>query len=398
MNKKTLNDFDATGKRVLVRVDFNVPLDKELSITDDIRIQAALPTLRFLLDKGASLIVMSHLGRPKGAPERKYSMAPVAGRLQSLLPWHRVQLANDIVGPSVKAMADYLQPGDILLLENLRFHPGEQKGDPAFAAAIAALGDAYVNDAFGTSHRADASMEAVPQAVRAKGGPVVAGLLVEKEIAYLGNAVLNPKRPFVAILGGAKVSDKIAVISNLLDKVDALLIGGGMANTFLAAQGKEMGKSLVEAEALDTARGILAKAGGRLHLPVDVVAAVAFEANAEASIVSVDAVPADRMVLDIGPATIASYQKVLESAQTVVWNGPLGVFEMPRFAEGTFAVAHTLAGLADATTIIGGGDSAAAISLAGLEDKVTHVSTGGGASLTFLEGQPLPGIEILDEA
>ncbi len=398
MNKKTLNDFDPTGKRVLVRVDFNVPLDKELSITDDIRIQAALPTLRYLLEKDARLIVMSHLGRPKGAPERKYSMAPVAGRLQALLPWHRVQLANDIIGPEVQALADNLQPGDILLLENLRFHPGEQKGDPAFAAAIAALGEAYVNDAFGTSHRADASMEAVPQAVRAKGGPVVAGLLVEKEIAYLGNAVLNPRRPFVAILGGAKVSDKIAVINNLLDKVDALLIGGGMANTFLAAQGKEMGKSLVEADALDTARSILAKASGRLHLPVDVVAATAFDANAEAAVVSVDAVPADRMVLDVGPATVAAYQRVLENAKTVVWNGPLGVFEMPRFAEGTFAIAHTLAGLADATTIIGGGDSAAAISAAGLEDKVTHVSTGGGASLTFLEGQALPGIEVLDEA
>ena len=297
----------------------------------------------------------------------------------------------------VTSLVDYLQPGDIVLLENLRFHPGEKKGSADLASAIAALGEAYVNDAFGTSHRADASMYAVPQAVRAKGGPVVAGLLVEKEIAYLGNAVTDPKRPFVAILGGAKVSDKIEVINNLLTKVDALLIGGGMANTFLAAQGKEMGKSLVEKEVLDTARDLLNKGEGRLHLPTDVVAASEFKADADAKVLPAGDVPADRMVLDIGPETVAAYQKVLDGAKTVVWNGPMGVFEFPRFAQGTNAIAETLAGLEDATVVIGGGDSAAAITQAGLADKVTHVSTGGGASLAFLEGKPLPGIEVLDD-
>ncbi len=398
MNKKTLRDFDPAGKRVLVRVDFNVPQDENLSISDDVRIRAALPTLQYLLERGASLIVMSHLGRPKGEGDRRYSMAPVAGRLQTLLPWHRVHLANQVIGPQVQALVEHLLPGDLVLLENLRFAEGEKKGDPTFAAALAALGDAYVNDAFGTSHRADASMYALPQAMRAKGGPVVAGFLVEKEITYLGRAVAQPRRPFVAILGGAKISDKIGVITNLLDKVDALLIGGGMANTFLAAQGKAMGKSLVETAVLDTARDLLHRAGDRLHLPVDVVAATAFAAEAEAEIVAVDAIPPESMVLDIGPATVAAFQKVLEGSRTVVWNGPLGVFEFPRFAAGTLAIAHTLAELTDAITIIGGGDSAAAINQAGLADKVTHVSTGGGASLEFLEGKELPGIAVLDDA
>ena len=397
MNKKTIRDFDPRGKRVLVRVDFNVPIDEHGQITDDTRIRAALPTLNYLLERGASLILMSHLGRPKDAPDPKYSLAPVAHHLQSLLPDYRVRMATEVTGPGVDTLVKNMGPGDIVMLENVRFTPGEKKGDPAYAAAIAALGDAYVNDAFGTSHRADGSMVAVPEAVRVKGGAVVAGLLVEKEIEYLGNAVTNPQRPFVAILGGAKVSDKIAVINNLLTKVDALLIGGGMANTFLAAQGKEMGKSLVEADALDTARELLARSDGRLYLPTDVVAAAAFAADADASIVPIDQVPPDRMVLDIGPATVSIYQKVLAPAKTVVWNGPLGVFEFPRFALGTLAIAHTLAGLEGATTIIGGGDSAAAVTQAGLADKVTHVSTGGGASLEFLEGKTLPGIAVLDD-
>ncbi len=397
MNKKTIRDLDPQGKRILVRVDFNVPLDEHRLISDDTRIQAALPTLQALLDRGASLILMSHLGRPKDKPEPQYSLAPVAHHLQTLLPQARVRMASDVVGESVAILAHALQPGDILLLENLRFHPGEKKGDPAFAAALADLGHDYVNDAFGTSHRADASMVAAAQAVQARGGAAVAGLLVEKEIAYLGNAVRAPRRPFVAILGGAKVSDKIGVITNLLDKVDALLIGGGMANTFLAAQGLEMGASLVEGNALDAARGLLAQAGDRLHLPTDVIAASSFAADADAVTLPADQVPGERMVLDIGPATVAAYQAVLTAAKTVVWNGPLGVFEFPRFAQGTFAIAHTLAGLHDAVTIIGGGDSAAAVAQAGLADQVSHVSTGGGASLAFLEGQALPGIDVLDD-
>ena len=400
MNKKTIRDFDPAGKRVLVRVDFNVPLDEHLQITDDMRVQAALPTLRYLLERGANLVLMSHLGRPKGKPDPRLSLAPVAHHLQDLLPAYHVRMANDVIGPNVDILINALtpdNPGQVVLLENLRFNPGEKAGDPDFAAALAAYGDAYVNDAFGTCHRAHASMYAAPQAIRAKGGAVVAGLLVEKEIEYLGNAVNDPQRPFVAILGGAKVSDKIGVIDNLLGKVDALLIGGGMANTFLAAQGKEMGKSLVEASALDTARALLETAGDLLHIPTDAVAASEFSPDADAVIVSVDDVPSDRMVLDVGPETIAAYQKVLAEARTVVWNGPLGVFEFPRFAQGTFAIAETLAGLEDATTIIGGGDSAAAIKEAGLSDQVSHVSTGGGASLVFLEGKALPGIDVLDD-
>ncbi len=400
MNKKTIRDFDPAGKRVLVRVDFNVPLDEHLQITDDIRIQAALPTLRNLLEQGANLVLMSHLGRPKGKPDPRLSLAPVARHLQDLLPEYQVRMASDVVGPNVDILINALtpdNPGQVVLLENLRFHPGEKAGDPDFAATIAAYGDAYVNDAFGTCHRAHASMYAVPQAIRSKRGAVVAGLLVEKEIEFLGNALHDPKRPFVAILGGAKVSDKIGVIDNLLDKVDALLIGGGMANTFLAAEGKEMGKSLVETGALNTARALLETSGDILHIPSDAVAAAAFAPDADAAIVSVDEVSPDRMVLDAGPETIAAYQEVLAGAKTVVWNGPLGVFEFPRFAKGTFAIAETLAGLEDAITIIGGGDSAAAIKQAGLSEQVSHVSTGGGASLVFLEGKPLPGIDVLDD-
>ncbi|MCP4166444.1 MAG: phosphoglycerate kinase [Chloroflexi bacterium] len=401
MNKKTIRDFDPKGMRVLVRVDFNVPLDEHCQISDDTRVRAALPTLQYLLERGANLVLMSHLGRPKGKPDPKFSLAPVAHHLQTLLPDYRLRMASDVTGPNVDILVGAMsadEPGNVVLLENLRFDPGEKKGDAEFAAAVATYGDAYVNDAFGTCHRAHASMYAVAQAVRAKGGPVVAGFLVEKEIEYLGSAVADPRRPFIAILGGAKVSDKIGVISNLLAKVDGLLMGGGMANTFLAAQGKEMGTSLVESDALDTARTLLDKAGDSLHLPTDAVVASEFAANADAAIVSVDDIPADRMMLDIGPASVAAFQDVLSEARTVVWNGPMGVFEFSQFATGTFAVAETLAGLDDAVTIVGGGDSAAAIMQAGLTGQVSHVSTGGGASLTYLEGKLLPGIDVLDEA
>ncbi len=401
MNKKTIRDFDPKGMRVLVRVDFNVPLDEHCQICDDTRVRAALPTLQYLLERGANLVLMSHLGRPKSKTDPKYSLAPVAHHLQTLLPDYRLRMASGVTGPNVDILVDAMsadEPGNVVLLENLRFDPGEKKGNAEFAAAVAAYGDAYVNDAFGTCHRAHASMYAVAQAVRAKGGPVVAGLLVEKEIEYLGSAVADPRCPFIAILGGAKVSDKIGVINNLLAKVDGLLIGGGMANTFLAAQGKDMGTSLVESDALDTARTLLDKAGDSLHLPTDAVVASEFAANADAAIVSVGDIPADRMMLDIGPASVAAFQDVLSDARTVVWNGPMGVFEFPRFAMGTFAVAETLAGLDDAVTIVGGGDSVAAIKQAGLTGQVSHVSTGGGASLTYLEGKPLPGIDVLDEA
>ncbi len=397
MNKKTVRDLNPEGRRVLVRVDFNVPLDEHRLITDDARIRAALPTITYLAERGARLVLMSHLGRPKGKYDPRLSLAPVSHHLQTLLPDYRVRMASDVVGPSADILVKDMEPGDIVLLENLRFHPGEKKGDPQFAAALAAYGDDYVNDAFGTCHRAHASMVAVPQAIRAKGGAAVAGFLVEKEIEFLGNAVNNPVRPFFAILGGAKVSDKIGVIRNLLSKVDGLIIGGGMANTFFAAQGYEMGQSLVEHDAIPLARDLLAEAGDRLHLPIDVVAATEFSPDADAVIVPPDQVPADRMVLDIGPESIAHFQQLLAPAKTVVWNGPLGVFEFPRFAKGTFAIAQTLADLREAITIIGGGDSAAAIKQAGLTDQVTHVSTGGGASLVFLEGKPLPGIEVLDD-
>lgn len=397
MNKKTVRDLNPAGRRVLVRVDFNVPLDEHRQITDDARIRAALPTITWLAKRGARVVLMSHLGRPKGKRDSRLSLAPVSHHLQKLLPDYRVRMASDVIGPNVDILVNEMQPGDIVLLENLRFYPGEKKGDPDFAAALAAYGEDYVNDAFGTSHRAHASMVAVPQAVRARGGAVVAGFLVEKEIEFLGNAVNNPERPFFAILGGAKVSDKIGVIRNLLNKVDGLIIGGGMANTFFAARGYEMGQSLVEKNAIPLAKELLGEAGDTLHLPVDVVAATDFRADADAVIVPADRVPADRMVLDIGPESIARFQKMLGETKTVVWNGPLGVFEFPRFAQGTFSIAQTLAGLQNATTIIGGGDSAAAIKEAGLTAKVSHVSTGGGASLVFLEGKPLPGIEVLDE-
>jgi phosphoglycerate kinase len=396
MNKKTVRDVDVQGQRVFVRVDFNVPLDGDGNITDDTRIQGAMPTIRYLLEHGAALVLASHLGRPKSGPEPKFSLAPTARRLQELLPDNQVIMAADCIGPEVEAQKRALQPGQVLVLENVRFYKGEQKGDMDFAAQLASAIDVYVDDAFGTAHRPDMSVAGVPEIMRAQGKPVVAGFLLEKEIEFLGSAVEQPVRPFVAILGGAKVSDKINVIKNLLGKVDALLIGGGMANTFFKAQGYEMGDSLVDDAGLELAQGLMAEGGGILVLPVDVVVADAFAADANHKVVGVDEVTAGWRVLDIGPATIAHYANRLAAAKTVVWNGPMGVFEFPAFAKGTFAIAEVLAGL-DATTIIGGGDSAAAVNDAGLASKMTHISTGGGASLEYLEGKVLPGVAALDE-
>ena len=392
MDKQTIKDVDWQGKTALVRVDFNVPQDKATgAITDDARIRAALPTIQYLLDHGAAVVLMSHLGRPKDGPDPKYSMKVTADHLATLIT-APVKFVGQTTGPEAEAAASALKPGEVLVLENTRFDKRETKNDAGMAQELAKLGDVYVNDAFGSAHRAHASTEGVAQYM-----PAVAGFLMERELAFLGNALENPMRPFVAILGGAKISDKIGVISNLLSKVDVILIGGGMANTFLAAQGLSLGKSLVEAEALDTARELMAKGGDIIQLPVDLVVAEAFAVDAADKVVSVDDVPAEWMALDIGPATIAHYSNRLAGAKTVVWNGPMGVFEFPKFARGTFAIAEILGGLKDATTIIGGGDSAAAIRDAGLEEKMSHVSTGGGASLEFLEGIELPGVAALND-
>lgn len=392
MNKKTIKDMRWQGKKALVRVDFNVPQDKATgAITDDARIRAALPTIQYLLDHGAALILMSHLGRPKEGPDPKYSMKVTADHLATLIA-APVKFVGQTTGPKAEAAAAALQPGEVFVLENTRFDKRETKNNPEMAAELAKLGDIYVNDAFGSAHRAHASTEGVAKLL-----PAVAGFLMEKELAFLGKALESPERPFVAILGGAKISDKIGVISNLLTKVDAILIGGGMANTFLAAQGMNLGKSLVEAESLETARELMAKGGEMIQLPVDLRVAEAFAADAADKVVGVSEVPAEWMALDIGPATIAHYSNRLAGAKTVVWNGPMGVFEFPKFAQGTFAIAEILGGLKGATTIIGGGDSAAAIRDAGLEDKMSHVSTGGGASLEFLEGIELPGVAALND-
>jgi phosphoglycerate kinase len=388
MDKKTVRDVDVKGKRVLVRVDFNVPL-KDGAVADNRRIRAALPTIQYLLDQGAAVVLMSHLGRPKGEPKPEFRMDPVADRLSQLLG-KRVTKLDDCVGPEVESAVEAMKPGDVILLENTRFKPGETKNDPALAQGLATLGGVYVNDAFGTAHRAHASTAGVAQHL-----PAVAGFLMEKELNYLGRALADPERPFLAILGGAKISDKIGVIQNLLSQVDSLLIGGGMANTFFKAQGLSVGDSLVEDEALDTARELLDSAGDRLVLPVDCVVADRFDADADAEVVPVDQVSDGWRILDIGPASVAHFSNRLAAAKTVVWNGPMGVFEFPRFAEGTFAVARALAGLKDATTIIGGGDSAAAVEQSGLADKMSHISTGGGASLEFLEGKELPGVAAL---
>ncbi len=389
MNKKSVRDVALSGKRVLMRADFNVPL-QDGAISDDTRIQAALPTIEYILEHGASLVLMSHLGRPKGQVKPELSLKPVAARLSELLG-RAVQMAPDCVGPEVKAMAESLRPGEVLLLENTRFHAEEKKNDPEFARQLAELGDLFVNDAFGTAHRAHASTEGVTHYL-----PSVAGFLIEKEIAFLGRATGDPERPYLVLLGGSKISGKIAVINNLLGKADKLLIGGGMANTFFKAQGLPVGDSLVEDDALPLANDLLAKAGDKLVLPVDVVIADAFAPDAATQTVPVDQVPDGWRILDIGPQTVAHYRELLSQAKTVVWNGPMGVFEMPAFAKGTFAIAQVLAEL-DAVTIIGGGDSASAVKLAGVTDKVSHVSTGGGASLEFLEGKTLPGIAALDD-
>lgn len=388
-NKKMVTDMDVKGKKVLVRVDFNVPL-REGAVADDSRIQAALPTIQYLLDHGAAVILFSHLGRPKGV-DPVFSMKPVAEHLGTLID-APVAFAADCVGEPAEAAAAALQPGQVLVLENTRFHEGEKKNDPEVAKQMAALADLYVNDAFGSAHRAHASTVGVTDYL-----PASAGFLLEKEIKYLGNAIADPERPFVTILGGAKVSDKIGVIENLLGKSDRILIGGGMANTFFKAQGYEMSDSLVEADAVETAKTLLEKAGDKLMLPVDVVIADAFDADAADQVMDVGDVPAGWRVLDIGPKTVAAFGAVIAEAGTVVWNGPMGVFEFDKFAKGTFAVAKAVAE-SGATSIIGGGDSISAINKSGLDDQITHISTGGGASLEMLEGKVLPGLAALDDA
>jgi phosphoglycerate kinase len=388
MNKKTIRDVDVRDKRVLVRVDFNVPLAEGV-VTDDTRIRAALPTLQYLLDQGATLILCSHVGRPKGEVVDTLKMDPIAHRLAELLD-RPVTKLDDCIGPEVEAAVQGAGPGAVIVLENTRFHPGEKANDPAFAAQLAALADLYVDDAFGSAHRAHASTEGVTHYL-----PAVAGFLMEKELEFLGGALALPQKPFVAILGGAKISDKIGVIENLLDRVDALLVGGGMANTFLKADGYDVAESLVEDDSLDMARDLIERGGNRLVLPVDVTVADRFDADAFSQVVTVAEVPPRWRILDIGPRTLELFQERLAGARTVVWNGPMGVFEFEKFAQGTEAVARMLAALPEATTIIGGGDSAAAVKRTGLADKMSHISTGGGASLEFLEGKTLPGVEAL---
>ncbi len=390
MEKKSLKDIVVMGKKVFVRVDYNVPM-KDGVITNDNRIRATLPTLEYLLAQNAALVLASHLGRPKGAPVPEFTLAPVAKRLSELLG-KEVLFAPDCVGEEATAMAKALKPGQILLLENLRYHKEEEKNDPEFSRQLASLAEVAVNDAFGVSHRAHASVEGITKYI-----PTVAGFLLEKEILFLGQAVNNPVRPFVAIIGGAKVSDKIGVIENLLTKVDRLIIGGGMANTFLAAKGFATGKSLVEEDKLELARELMAKAktaGKELLLPVDVTIADRFAADAANKVVAADAIEGDWMALDIGPVTSKAYAEALRDAKTVVWNGPMGVFEMDVFAKGTEAVAKAVAD-SGAKSIVGGGDSIAALEKLGLAREITHISTGGGASLEFLEGKVLPGVAAL---
>lgn len=398
MKKLSIDNVDLKNKRVLMRVDFNVPLDENLQITDDIRITSTLPTIKKIISVGGKAILMSHLGRPKGKVNPKYSLKPAAEKLTKILG-KEVKLAPDCVGEEVKALVNKMNRGDVLLLENLRFHEEEEKNDEAFAKKLSELCDVYINDAFGSAHRAHASTEGVTKFIKT----CAAGYLMQKELDYLGNAIANPQRPFAAILGGAKISGKIDVISNLLRKVDKLLIGGGMAFTFLKAQGKEIGKSLLEEEKIDLAKEVLEKAKNsnvKFLLPVDFVVADEFKNESPSLLVKADAIPSDKMGLDIGPESIKLFKQELENSKTIVWNGPMGVFEMDNFANGTFAIAQVLADATskNAVTIIGGGDSAAAISKAGLDDKVSHVSTGGGASLEFLEGKTLPGVDALTNA
>jgi phosphoglycerate kinase len=394
MAKRTIRDIDVTGKKVLVRVDFNVPQDDDGTITDPRRIEMALPTIRTILDGGGAAILMSHLGRPSGEPDPKYSLRPVAEKLAELIG-RPVAFAADTVGPDAMAKAKALRPGEILVVENVRFNAGEKKGEASYAQALAGMADAYCNDAFGTCHRTDGSMYAVPMAMAGK--PRVVGLLVEKEIKYLSEVIRNPERPFVAILGGAKVSDKINVIANLLNVCDQVLVGGAMAYTFSLAQGGAVGNSLVESDKVELARELLSKGGTKLVLPVDTHCAREFNASSERVVVDAGKIPDGFQGLDIGPKTAEHYAALIRAAKTVVWNGPMGVFEMPPFDAGTRAVAEAVAA-SGATSIIGGGDSAAAIAQFGLEDQVTHVSTGGGASLEMLEGKAFAAVDILDEA
>jgi phosphoglycerate kinase len=396
MNKKTIRDLQPNQRRVLVRVDFNVPLKEgepggPRVVADDTRIRAALPTINYLREAGAEQILCSHLGRPKGGPDPKYSLAPVAERLSELLGIP-VPLVPDCVGPLAEDAAASMLPGDVILLENVRFHPEEEENDAGFAQRLSVLADMYVNDAFGSAHRAHASTEGVAHYL-----PGVAGFLLEKEIEYLGKAVGDPARPFVAVLGGAKISDKIGVIDNLLSKADRILIGGGMANTFFKSQGVQMGDSLVEDESVGIARSLLERAGHKIVLPTDVVLGDRIDAGAEArTVTAAEGVPDGWRILDIGPKTVQAFGQAIQGAQLIVWNGPMGVFELPAFAKGTFGVAELMAD-SGATTIIGGGESVAAVQQAGLADKMSHISTGGGASLEMLEGKTLPGVAALQD-
>ena len=394
MSKKTVKDIDLKGKKVLVRCDFNVPLDENRNITDNTRIVAALPTIKYLLENNCSVILCSHLGRPKGEFKPEFSLAPVAKELSRLLD-KEVIMAKDVIGEDAKTKAANLKPGEILLLENVRFHREETDNDPEFSKELASMAEVYVNDAFGAAHRAHASTVGVASYL-----PAVSGFLIEKELKFLGEALDNPVRPFMAILGGAKVSDKIGVIDSLLEKVDTLMIGGGMAYTFFKAQGYNVGNSMCEEDKLDLARELMQKAkdkGVKLMLPVDTRVGKEFKPDTESKTVAWTEIPDDWEGFDIGEKTIEMFSEELRKAKTVVWNGPLGLFEFDQFAKGTNAIAKVLAELTDATTIIGGGDSAAAVRKAGLQDKMTHISTGGGASLEFLEGKKLPGIECLQD-
>ena len=390
MNKKTIEDIEVKGKKVLVRCDFNVPLDKEGNITDENRIVGAMPTIKYLSDNGAKVILCSHMGKPKGEPKPEFSLAPVAKRLSEKLGKEVVFAADDnVVGENAKKAVAAMNDGDIVLLENTRYRAEETKNIEAFSKELASLAEIFVNDAFGTAHRAHCSTVGVTDYL-----PAVCGYLIQKEIEFLGNAVNNPVRPLVAILGGSKVSSKISVIENLLDKVDTLIIGGGMAYTFMAAKGQEVGDSLLEKDYIDYAKEMMAKAGDKLLLPVDTVVAKEFNNDAESKVVGEGGIEEGWQGLDIGPKTIELFSDAVKNAKTVVWNGPMGVFEMPSFAKGTNAIAQVLAEI-DATTVIGGGDSVAAVNQAGLGDKMSHISTGGGASLEFLEGKELPGIAAL---
>lgn len=394
MSKKSMQDMELAGKRVLVRVDFNVPRNKTTGeITNDVRIQAGVPTIKYLSEQGAKVIIMTHMGRPKGKPEDILRLDKVAARLAELIE-KPVKKLDEIVGPEVEAAVATMQNGDIVMLENVRFLPGETENDPELAKQIASLGDIFVNDAFGTAHRAHCSTEGIGHIL-----PGVMGFLMEKEISVLGKALSEAEHPFVAIVGGSKISDKIGVVQNLLEKVDVLMIGGGMANTFLKAKGYEMGTSLVEEDKTDLALEIMAhaeKLGKKLLIPVDLTVASAMDAPETAQTVTADKVPADRMALDIGPETAKLYQDAVMNAKTILWNGPMGVFEVDAFAVGTFAVANAVA-KSEAYSIVGGGDSVASLERAGLNDEIDHISTGGGASLEFLEGKKLPGIEVLQD-